>query len=111
MRAQHHRGNIRSTTGLQSVSDAWYNGLLHPCDIIVDSCHRLTQANQQSHIGIVFDESGDGLACIIGNQRCDGTMTVLCLQSIMVGKRFAQNDIIEHLNHPDATLVGFMGEE
>ena len=38
-------------------------------------------------------------------------MTVLRLQSVVVGKGFTQYDVIEHLDHPDATLVSFMSQE
>ena len=38
-------------------------------------------------------------------------MTVLRFQSVVVGKGFAQYDVVEHLNHPNTTLVCFVGQE
>ena len=38
-------------------------------------------------------------------------MTILCLQSIMVGKRLTQDDVIKHLDDPNATSVCFVSQE
>ena len=38
-------------------------------------------------------------------------MTILRLQSVMFSERFAEDDVIEHLNNPDASLVSLMGQE
>ena len=38
-------------------------------------------------------------------------MTILCLQSVMVCEGLAQDDVIEHLNDPDASLVSLMSQE
>ena len=38
-------------------------------------------------------------------------MPVLRLQTVVVGERLTQNDVIEHLDNPDATTVSLMGQE
>ena len=38
-------------------------------------------------------------------------MTILCLQSVMVCEGLAEDDVIEHLNNPDASLVSLMSQE
>ena len=38
-------------------------------------------------------------------------MAVLRLQSVMVSKRFAENDVIEHLDNPNAAPVGLVRQE
>ena len=38
-------------------------------------------------------------------------MAVLCLQTVVVGEGLAQDDVVEHLDDPDAAAVGLMGEE
>ena len=57
------------------------------------------------------DESGNTLACIIGNQRSNRTVTILCFQSVMFSKRFGKNDIIKHLYDKDTAFVRFFREE
>ena len=56
-------------------------------------------------------KGGNGLTGIVANQRRDGTIAVLRLQSIMVGKGFRQDDIIEHLDDADAATVSLINEE
>ena len=38
-------------------------------------------------------------------------MAVLCLQTVVVGEGLAEDDVIEHLDDPDTTTVGLVGEE
>ena len=111
VRTQHDRRNIRTTAGLQTILDARDNRLLHPCHVILDGGHCFTETDEQTDIGIILNEGGDALAGVVADERCDRTMTVLCLQTVMVSKRLAQDDIIEHLDNPDATTVCLMGKE
>ena len=45
MRTEYYRGNIRTTTCLQSVLDTWNNRFLHPGDIVVDGGHCLAETD------------------------------------------------------------------
>ena len=38
-------------------------------------------------------------------------MAILRLQAVVIGKGFAQYDVVEHLDDPDTTFVCFMGQE
>ena len=89
VRAQHHGGNIRSTAGLQSILDTRDDGFLHPFHVVVDGGHGFTQTHQQSHVGIFLDKGCYRFARIVADQGRDWTVTVLCLQSVVVGKGLA----------------------
>ena len=86
VRAQDDGRCVRATAGGQSVTNAWNDGLLHPRHIVVDGSHGLTQTHQETHVGIFLHEGGDGLAGVVADERRDGAMAVLRLQTVMVGE-------------------------
>ena len=104
-------GSSGAAGGCQSVLDTWDDGFLHPCHIVLDGRHGLAQTDQEPYVGIVLDEGSNRLAGIVADKRCDGTVAVLRLQSVMIGKGLAEDDVIEHLDDPDATAVSLMGEK
>ena len=95
----------------QSFFDTRNNRLLHPRHIVLNRRHSFTKAYQQADVGILLDEGGNALAGIVGNQWRDGTMAVLRLQPVMVGKGLAQDDVIEHLDDPDTAFIGLMSQK
>ena len=111
VRTKHHGRNIRSAAGFQSILDAGDDGFLHPYHVILNGSHGFTQAYQKTDVGIVLNEGSYRLSGIVRNQWRDGTVAVLCLQTVMVGKGLAQDDVIEHLDDPDAAAVGLVGKE
>ena len=104
-------GSGGAAGGCQSVLDAWDDGFLHPCHIVLDGCHGLAQTDQEPYVGIVLDEGGNRLAGIVADKRRNGTVAILRLQTIMIGKGLAEDDVIEHLDDPDAAAVSLMGEK
>ncbi len=111
MRTQYHGRDIFTAACCEPILDAGYDSLLHPGYIVFNCCHRLAQTYQQSYIGILLDEGGNALTGIVGDKWGDGTMPILSLQTVMIGKGLAQDDVIEHLYHPDSTTVSLMGQE
>ena len=102
---------IGSSQSLQTVLDTRNNGLGHPLHIILVGIHRLTETDKQAYIRIFLDEGSYRLAGIITDERSDRTVTVLCLQAIMIGKRLREDDVVEHLNDEDATSVSLPGQK
>ena len=102
---------VGTTRSLQSVFDAGNDGFLHPRHVVLNRCHGLAETNQEAHFRVFLYEGSDGLTGIVADQRRDGTVAVLRLQSIMVGKGFRQDDIIEHLDDADAATVSLINEE
>ena len=102
---------VGSARGLQSVLDSWNNGFLHPFHIIINSSHGLTETDQEAHLRVFLHERSYRLAGVVADERRDRTVTVLRLQSVVVGKGFREDDIIEHLNNTDATAVSLLNEE
>ena len=102
---------IGSSQSLQAVLDTRNDGLGHPLHIILVGIHRLTETDEQTYIRIFLDEGSYRLAGIIADERSDRTVTVLCLQTIMISKRLGEDDIVEHLNNEDATSVSLPGQE
>ena len=102
---------IGSSQSLQTVLDTRNDGLGHPFHIILVGIHRLTETDEQAYIRIFLDEGSYRLAGIIADERSDRTVTVLCLQAIMIGKRLGEDDVVEHLNNKDATAISLPGQE
>ena len=102
---------VGSAQSLQTVLDTRNDGLGHPFHIILVGIHRLTETDEQAYIRIFLDEGSYRLAGIIADERSDRTVTVLCLQAIMIGKRLGEDDVVEHLNDEDATSVSLPGQE
>ena len=102
---------VGSSQSLQSVLDTRDDGLGHPFHIILVGIHRLTETDEQAYIRIFLDEGSYRLAGIIADERSDRTVTVLCLQTIMISKRLGEDDVVEHLNDEDATSVSLPGQE
>ena len=111
MGTQDDRWDILSAGCFQSVFDTRDDGVVHPLDIILYRRHRLTQGDQHAHIRIFLEESSNALTGIVGDQRGDRSVTLLCLQSVVVGKRLRQDNVIEHLDNLDATTGSLSGEE
>ncbi len=84
--AQDDGRRVRSSRRLQTVFDAGDDGLGHPFDVCFESRHRLTEAHQEAHTWVFLHEGGNRLACVVGDERRDGAVAVLCLQSVMVGE-------------------------
>ena len=102
---------IGSSQSLQAVLDTRNDGLGHPLHIILVGIHRLTETDEQAYIRIFLDEGCYRLAGIIADERSDRTVTILCLQAIMISKRLGEDDVVEHLNNEDATAVSLPGQE
>ena len=102
---------VGSAGCLQSVLYSWNDGFVHPFYVVFYTRHRLAQAYEEAHIGIILDECRDALACVVGNERRDWPVAVLCLYAVMVGKGFRYDDIIEHLYHSDAAFLCFCGQK
>ena len=102
---------IGSSQSLQAVLDTRNDGLGHPFHIILVGIHRLTETDEQAYIRIFLYEGCYRLAGIIADERSDRTVTVLCLQAIMIGKRLGEDDVVEHLNDEDATSVSLPSQE
>jgi len=95
----------------ESVFHTRNNGFGKPLHIIFIRIHGFAQTHQQAHVGVLFDECRNRLTGVVADERRDGTVTILRFQSVMIGKRFRQENIVEHLNHKDTALVGLLGQE
>ena len=84
-----YHSNRLIAAGSKPVLDTRNYRFLHPLDIVINSRHRLTKADEQSHVGILLDEGGNALARIVGNEWRDRSVSVLCLQPVVVGKGLA----------------------
>ncbi len=111
MRTQDDGRFVGSARSLQSVFDAGNDGFLHPHHVVLNRCHGLAETNQKAHFRVFLYKGSDGLTGIVANQRRDRTVAVLRLQSIMVGKGFRQDDIIEHLDDANTATVSLIHQE
>ena len=111
MRTQQDGRLVRTSQCVQSVLHSRNNGSGEPFHIILVGIHRFSQEYQQAYIGILFYKRCHRLAGIITDQRSNGTVTILCLQPVMFGKRLAQQYIIKHLDDKDTAFVRFGSQE
>ena len=111
MVSEDDRRCVRPSRCLQTVLDARNDGFGHPFDVRFESRHGFTETNQKAHPRVFFHEGSNRLARVVTDERRDGTVAVLRLQSVVVGERLRKNDVVEHLNDADAPSVGFIDKK